>query len=156
MCVTPQPFLSVALTTSQAVPILCALTEQSRVKERTIEYIITLLWCVECGFNSRWLWGSSSLFCLFVYPLITTPSSVPSLHGTVILHSSPLTSVVLTHCPVLTQLSHSEQETTPRHKQEVLIPALTSSAFSFSLACSHHPYSIRTYVLLGCFSNWHL
>lgn len=144
MCVTPQQFLNVALTTSQAVPILCALTEQSRVKERTIEYIIILLRCVECGFNSVWLWGSSSLFCLLVYPLTTTPPSVPSLHGTVILHSSPLTSVVLTHSPVLIQLSHSEQETTPRHKQEVLISALTSSAFSFFLACSRRVLLVET------------
>lgn len=47
---------------------------------------------------------------------------------------SPLTSAVLTHSPVLTQLSQSEQETTPRHKQEVLISDLLSPSFS----PSHH------------------
>lgn len=90
-------------------------------------------------------------------PSFVVSACLPSHHPTFfcpfsawMLHCLPLNSVVLTHSPVLTQLSQSEQETTPRHKQEVLISALTPSAFSCMFHCCLHLLFWPAVTILTC------
>lgn len=87
---------------------------------------------------------SSPPFCVPACPLTDLPSTILSLHPTLFLHSltlhySPLNPLVLTHSPPPTQLSQLDQETTPRHKQEVQVPVFSPCAFCPVCRCSSAP-----------------